>query len=219
MNEFNEKRLRHLAWALFIITFTSLGVNCARPSGPDLVFHLSDYTGSPIRFLLDDSSDVLGITWSLALAVKDKDRKSLKKLVEEHDFLPAGMTKEEYVDRVLQAERTVVIKTDSIRIVFLHETRQLATIQAVVLGEDSSKQSSFSSEEGSGQQAFQVKVVESDPSWDGTLAPTHAVAHVSVSSRERNAGDSAQISNSIFFQKEGKGWIITSFERDLLELD
>jgi hypothetical protein len=219
MNELNEKRFRHFAWVFFIITFTSLSINCAKPSGANLVFRLSDYTDSPIRFLLDDSSDVLGITSSLALAVEDKDGKSLRKLVEENNFLPAGMTKGEYVDRVLQAERTVVIKSDSIRIVFLHETRQLATIQAAASGGDSSRQSTSSREEGPSQQTFQVKVIESDPSWDGTPAPTHAVAYVSVSSRKRNAGDGAPISNSIFFKKEGKSWIITSFEKDLLELD
>jgi hypothetical protein len=217
-NKLNEKKLRHFAWAIFIITFASLSLNCARPSGADLIFRLSDYNDSPIRFLLYDSSDVLGITSSLAMAVKDKDAKSLKKLVEKHNFLPAGMTREEYVDRVLQTEKTVVIKSDSIRIVFLHEDRQLATIQAAVLGEDSSGQSTSSHEEEPTQQAFQVKVVESEPSWAGTPIPTHAIVYVSVLSRNRNAVDTEPISNSIFFKKEGKSWIITSFDKDLLEL-
>jgi hypothetical protein len=81
MNNLNEKRFRQYVWTLSIITFTSLIFCCARSSGPDLMFKLSDYSHSPLLFLMHDSSELIDITSSLAFAVKDENEKALKKLV------------------------------------------------------------------------------------------------------------------------------------------
>jgi hypothetical protein len=128
------------------------------------------------------------------------------------------MTKEEYVERVLKSGRKIVIEDDSIRIVFLEETRHIVTIDAVAPREDIDRQDISSREKDKRHQMFQLSVVESYPSLVGRPAPTHAIVHVSILLQGQNVGDTVTTSNSIFFEKEKRNWFITSFEKDPLQL-
>ena len=176
--------------------------------------------------LVDNYSEIVDLTLRLARALKEKDGNSLEELLGNGRFLPGGMDKDEYVELLLQTNRTLIIETDSLRVDLFHGKDLMCTGSMVLTpgavdsasviysrqNDDSTAFNMWSSETDSMFSIWSPEIDSLSKSFD---QPTRATVHMFMLVMEN---DATRIGNSVFFEKEEGRWLITSFEKDLLQV-
>ncbi|UCB52637.1 MAG: hypothetical protein JSV10_00645 [Candidatus Zixiibacteriota bacterium] len=168
--------------------------------------------------LINNSSEIVGLTLGLAWAIKEKDGDALGELLENHRFLPAGMSKDEYIESLLQANTTLIIETDSIKVALFRDGDEITTMSIVLSPGAADTVGMSYSREDSALAPFDMSALESDSLSTSFVDPTRATVHTSMLVLNGDTGDTVRIDNSIFFEKEKEHWLIMSFRKDLLQL-
>jgi hypothetical protein len=166
---------------------------------------------------VNNSSEIVGLMLGLAWAIKEKNGDALGELLENHRFLPADMSKDEYIESLLQANRTLILEADSMDVVFFRDGDEMATMSVFLSPGATDTVGMFYSRQDSALTPFDMSFLESDSLSTSFDDLTRAAVHASMLVVS-DAGDSVRIDNSIFFEKEKEHWLITSFKKDLLQL-
>jgi hypothetical protein len=181
---------------------------------------------APFKSLIDNAPEIVDLTLRLGWAIGEKDGGALGELLGNERFLPAGMDKDEYVELLLKTNTTLIIETHSLRVDLFHGKDLMGTVSMVLppgavdsagviysrQNDDSTAFNMWSSETDSMLSIWSPEIDSLSKSLD---QPTRATVHVFILVME---SDTTRIGNSVFFEKEEERWLITSFEKDLLQV-
>jgi hypothetical protein len=205
----------HCRTLILLALIALMTVGCANMFRMSSEFAGRGIAVGSLKLVFNSLSEIVELSLQLAWAIREKDGGALGELLGNERFLPAGMDKYEYVELLFQANRTLIIEDDSMGVDLFHGKDQMLTMSVVLPpGAVDSAGVIYSRQKGDST-AFSIRHPETDSLSKSFDQPTLAVVRVFMLVIEN---DTTRIDNSIFFEKKKERWLITSFEKDLLQL-